>query len=230
MQVETRHPLWAIGAPSGPTCNRACNRHRHTHTRTFSRETKHPVPPGAGLLVRRYSCTHSLGVPCRMCVSTANTHAVGLVPSHARPAGGAFLASSASCLDRGSVLGRPSPLASRARPLGGDRSVRARTGRCARSRSRRRARYTGDAWRVRTSTRTDFLFSRFALRSIIQHKSVAPPAQNPYWLVLYDAVHGRSSASWATWVGPAACPPPQPACPTLGTLSVAQGPPWPLCR
>ena len=78
--------------------------------------------------------------------------------------------------------------------------------------------------------RVPIFFSAFALRSIIQHKSVAPPAQNPYWLVLYDAVHGRSSASWATWAGPAACPPPQPACPTLGTLSVAQGPPWPLCR
>ena len=46
-----------------------------------------------------------------------------------------------------------------ARRRGRPQRVRARTGRCARSRSRRRARYTGDAWRVRTSTRTDFLFS-----------------------------------------------------------------------
>ena len=60
--------------------------------------------------------------------------------------------------------------------------------------------------------RVPIFFSAFALRSIIQHKYVAPPAQNPYWLVLYDAVHGRSSASWATCdvgrsrcLSPAAC-------------------------
>ena len=50
---------------------------------------------------------------------------------------------------------RARPLRARRRPqrAGPDRSVRAHPV------SPRRARYAGDAWRVRTSTRTDFLFS-----------------------------------------------------------------------
>ena len=139
------------------------------------------MPPGAGLLVRRYSCTHSLGVPCRMCVSTANTHAVGSVPSHARPAGGAFLASSASCLDRGSVLGRPYPPRVGARGRSAE-TQRARTGRCARIRSRRAAHGTRATRGASEHPRVPIFFSAFALRSIIQHKYVAPPAQNPYGL------------------------------------------------
>ena len=90
------------------------------------------------------------------------------------------------------------------------RPQRARTGRCARSVSPPRTlRATRGA---SEHPRVPIFFSAFALRSIIQHKYVAPPAQNPYWLVLYDAVHGRSSASWATCdvgrsrcLSPAAC-------------------------
>ena len=71
------------------------------------------------------------------------------------------------------------PSRRRARPLGGDpagpdRSVRAQ--RLAAPRTVRATRGASEHPRV------PIFFSAFALRSIIQHKYVAPPAQNPYGL------------------------------------------------